>query len=81
MDPSTCTFWCAIARGVLAKGSPIESVRKCRRFSPSAYVGETPGRLTRVQSVGIFPVWHRVIVETPIGGWCFFGLPPQLRLL
>ncbi|CAN0391081.1 unnamed protein product, partial [Ectocarpus sp. 12 AP-2014] len=26
MDPSTCTFWCAIALGALAKGSPIESV-------------------------------------------------------
>ncbi|CAN0200762.1 unnamed protein product [Ectocarpus sp. 8 AP-2014] len=28
MDPSTCTFWCAIALGALAKGSPIESVSK-----------------------------------------------------
>lgn len=27
MDPSTCTFWCAIALGALAKGSPVESVR------------------------------------------------------
>ncbi|CAM9578735.1 unnamed protein product, partial [Ectocarpus sp. 4 AP-2014] len=26
MDPSTCTFWCAIALGALAKGSPIESL-------------------------------------------------------
>ncbi|CAM9574729.1 unnamed protein product [Ectocarpus fasciculatus] len=28
MDPSTCTFWCAIALGALAKGSPVESVSK-----------------------------------------------------
>lgn len=27
MNPSTCTFWCAIALGALAKGSPFESVR------------------------------------------------------
>lgn len=27
MDPSTCTFWCAIALGALAKGCPVESVR------------------------------------------------------
>ncbi|CAN0364964.1 unnamed protein product [Ectocarpus sp. 6 AP-2014] len=26
MDPSTCTFWCAIALGALAKGSPIDTV-------------------------------------------------------
>lgn len=25
-DPSFCTFWCAVAMGALAKGSPIESV-------------------------------------------------------
>ncbi|CAM9538320.1 unnamed protein product [Ectocarpus sp. 8 AP-2014] len=28
MNPSTCTFWCAIALGALAKGSPLESVAK-----------------------------------------------------
>ncbi|CAN0123290.1 unnamed protein product [Ectocarpus sp. 6 AP-2014] len=28
MNPSTCTFWCAIALGALAKGSPVESVAK-----------------------------------------------------
>ncbi|CAM9689569.1 unnamed protein product [Ectocarpus sp. 6 AP-2014] len=28
MDPSTCTFWCAIALGALAKGSPVGSVSK-----------------------------------------------------
>ncbi|CAN0429500.1 unnamed protein product, partial [Hapterophycus canaliculatus] len=26
MDPSFCTFWCAVAVGALAKGSPVESV-------------------------------------------------------
>lgn len=25
-DPSFCTFWCAVALGALAKGSPVESV-------------------------------------------------------
>ncbi|CAM9497763.1 unnamed protein product, partial [Ectocarpus sp. 13 AM-2016] len=28
MNPSTCTFWCAIALGALAKGTPLESVAK-----------------------------------------------------
>ncbi|CAM9597989.1 unnamed protein product [Ectocarpus sp. 13 AM-2016] len=28
MDPSNCTFWCAIALGALAKGNPVESVAK-----------------------------------------------------
>ena len=27
MDPSICTFWCAVALGALVKGSPIEAVR------------------------------------------------------
>lgn len=26
-DPSTCTFWSAVAMGALVKGGPIESVR------------------------------------------------------
>ncbi|CAM9951534.1 unnamed protein product [Ectocarpus fasciculatus] len=26
MDPSACTFWCAVALGALAKGTPFESV-------------------------------------------------------
>lgn len=26
MDPSTCTFWCAVALGALARGSPLQSV-------------------------------------------------------
>lgn len=26
MDPSTCTFWCAVAMGALVKGAPIKSV-------------------------------------------------------
>lgn len=26
-DPSSCTFWCAVALGALAKGSSVESVR------------------------------------------------------
>lgn len=33
MDPSTCTFWCAVAVGALVKGRPIESVRKLRALS------------------------------------------------
>lgn len=46
-DPSFCTFWCAVALGALAKGSPIESVRQvsvevhtseCRRWSSEAVV-------------------------------------------
>lgn len=28
MDPSICTFWCAVALGALVKGSPIEAVRR-----------------------------------------------------
>lgn len=27
MDPSTCTFWCAVALGALVRGSPLQSVR------------------------------------------------------
>lgn len=30
MEPSTCTFWCAIALGALAKGSPNQSVSRER---------------------------------------------------
>ncbi|CAM9752876.1 unnamed protein product [Ectocarpus fasciculatus] len=36
MDPSTCTFWCAIALGALAKGSPIESVSKYSELAQEA---------------------------------------------
>ncbi|CAM9904165.1 unnamed protein product [Ectocarpus fasciculatus] len=36
MDPSTCTFWCAIALGALAKGSPIESVSKYSELAAEA---------------------------------------------
>ncbi|CAM9112194.1 unnamed protein product [Ectocarpus sp. 13 AM-2016] len=36
MNPSTCTFWCAIALGALAKGSPLESVAKYCRLAHEA---------------------------------------------
>ncbi|CAM9743441.1 unnamed protein product [Ectocarpus sp. 6 AP-2014] len=36
MDPSACTFWCAVALGALAKGSPIESVTSYARLAQAA---------------------------------------------
>lgn len=36
-DPSFCTFWCAVAMGALAKGSPIESVSSNRLASIALY--------------------------------------------
>ena len=30
IDPSICTFWCAVAIGALVKGRPIDSVRDMR---------------------------------------------------
>ncbi|CBN75397.1 hypothetical protein Esi_0093_0008 [Ectocarpus siliculosus] len=35
-DPSTCTFWCAIALGALAEGSPIQSVYKYSELAQEA---------------------------------------------
>ncbi|CAN0434239.1 unnamed protein product, partial [Ectocarpus sp. 13 AM-2016] len=36
MGPSTCTFWCAIALGALAEGSPIESLAKYSELAQEA---------------------------------------------
>ncbi|CAM9491799.1 unnamed protein product [Ectocarpus sp. 4 AP-2014] len=36
MDPSACTFWCAVALGALAKGSPIESVTSYAQLAQEA---------------------------------------------
>ncbi|CAM9899503.1 unnamed protein product [Ectocarpus fasciculatus] len=36
MNPSTCTFWCAIALGALVKGRPIESVTKYSQLAHEA---------------------------------------------
>ncbi|CAN0090205.1 unnamed protein product [Ectocarpus sp. 4 AP-2014] len=42
MDPSTCTFWCAIALGALAKGCPVESVAKYRHLAHKALTKSYP---------------------------------------
>lgn len=45
MDPSTCTFWCAVGIGALVKGCSIESVSGCRRCKDSdvwSYGPDTP---------------------------------------
>ncbi|CAM9113851.1 unnamed protein product [Ectocarpus sp. 8 AP-2014] len=42
-DPSTCTFWCAIALGALAKGSPIESVSKYSELAQGALAASGSG--------------------------------------
>ncbi|CAM9299056.1 unnamed protein product [Ectocarpus sp. 8 AP-2014] len=42
MDPSTCTFWCAIALGALAKGCPVESVAKYRHLAHEALTKSYP---------------------------------------
>ncbi|CAM9151229.1 unnamed protein product [Ectocarpus sp. 8 AP-2014] len=42
-DPSTCTFWCAIALGALAKGSPIESVSKYSELAQEALAASGSG--------------------------------------
>ncbi|CAM9529251.1 unnamed protein product, partial [Ectocarpus sp. 12 AP-2014] len=43
MDPSTCTFWCAIALGALAEGSPIESVSKYSELAQEALASSGSG--------------------------------------
>ncbi|CAM9849229.1 unnamed protein product, partial [Ectocarpus fasciculatus] len=43
MDPSTCTFWCAIALGALAKGSPIESVSTYAELAQEALAKSDSG--------------------------------------
>ncbi|CAN0400997.1 unnamed protein product [Scytosiphon promiscuus] len=42
-DPSFCTFWCAVAVGALAKGSPIESVEKYSELAGKALEASRPG--------------------------------------
>eukprot|EP00752_Nemacystus_decipiens_P005060 g4594.t1 len=39
VDPSRCTFWCAIAIGALVTGRPIESVAKYTRLAREAITG------------------------------------------
>ncbi|CAN0384642.1 unnamed protein product, partial [Scytosiphon promiscuus] len=36
--PSVCTFWCAVAVGALAKGSPIESVERYYQLATEAWM-------------------------------------------
>ncbi|CAM9901202.1 unnamed protein product [Ectocarpus fasciculatus] len=43
MNPSTCTFWCAIALGAIAKGNPLESVAKYSRLAHEALAKSTQG--------------------------------------
>ncbi|CAM9448382.1 unnamed protein product [Ectocarpus sp. 4 AP-2014] len=43
MNPSTCTFWCAIALGALAKGSPLESVAKYCQLAHEALAKSSLG--------------------------------------
>ncbi|CAM9689640.1 unnamed protein product [Ectocarpus sp. 6 AP-2014] len=65
-----CTFWCVIALGALAKGCPIESVRRWRHFSPSAQGEENAYRLPK-GAIGCH--FFCVPLETPTGGFCFLG--------
>ncbi|CAN0351208.1 unnamed protein product [Ectocarpus sp. 6 AP-2014] len=69
MDLSTCTFWCAIALGALAKGRPIESASLPRPALSERYqstlnwhrkllLRETPVRQTwRSRRFGEFRIW------------------------
>ncbi|CAN0100861.1 unnamed protein product, partial [Ectocarpus sp. 12 AP-2014] len=36
MNPQSCTFWCAIALGAVAKGNPVESVEKYSQLAQAA---------------------------------------------
>ncbi|CAM9615713.1 unnamed protein product [Ectocarpus fasciculatus] len=55
MNPSTCTFWCAIALGALAKGSPFESVAKYYELAHEALakssVGPTDAELAKAWAI------------------------------
>ncbi|CAN0168140.1 unnamed protein product [Scytosiphon promiscuus] len=42
-DSSCCTFWCAVAVGALAKGSPIESVERYSQLAREALVASRSG--------------------------------------
>ncbi|CAN0231400.1 unnamed protein product, partial [Scytosiphon promiscuus] len=41
--PSVCTFWCAVALGALAKGSPIESVASYTQLAREALAADRSG--------------------------------------
>ncbi|CAM9214136.1 unnamed protein product [Ectocarpus sp. 12 AP-2014] len=43
MDPSACTFWCAVALGALVKGSPIESVTSYAQLAQEALAKSSYG--------------------------------------
>ncbi|CAM9342421.1 unnamed protein product [Ectocarpus sp. 12 AP-2014] len=43
MDPSACTFWCAVALGALMKGSPIESVTSYAQLAQEALAQSSSG--------------------------------------
>ncbi|CAM9741827.1 unnamed protein product [Ectocarpus sp. 6 AP-2014] len=43
MDPSACTFWCAVALGALVKGSPIESVTSYAQLAQEALAKSNSG--------------------------------------
>ncbi|CAN0152026.1 unnamed protein product [Ectocarpus sp. 4 AP-2014] len=43
MDPSACTFWCAVALGALAKGNPIESVTSYAQLAEEALANSRSG--------------------------------------
>ncbi|CAN0188101.1 unnamed protein product [Scytosiphon promiscuus] len=42
-DPAFCTFWCAVALGALAKGSPNEAVASYARLAREAFEASRPG--------------------------------------
>eukprot|EP00903_Cladosiphon_okamuranus_P015988 g14766.t1 len=44
MGPSTCIFWCAVALGALAKGSPVESVARFLQLATEALARSYSGR-------------------------------------
>ncbi|CAM9545027.1 unnamed protein product, partial [Hapterophycus canaliculatus] len=54
-DPSVCTFWCAVALGALAKGSPVESVASYAQLAIAALTasrsGSTVANLTKASAI------------------------------
>eukprot|EP00903_Cladosiphon_okamuranus_P015992 g14770.t1 len=54
MDPSVCTFWCAVALGALVKGSPIEAVEHYSRLAADAlesYSGPVTADLAKASTI------------------------------
>ncbi|CAM9742178.1 unnamed protein product [Ectocarpus sp. 6 AP-2014] len=43
MDPSACTFWCAVVLGALVNGSPIESTTSYAQLAEEALAKSNSG--------------------------------------